>query len=1026
MTIRRFSPALLGLACLAVPTLACFGTVLFRGEQFAFRDAGHFYYPLYQRVQQEWDAGRWPLWAPEENAGMPLLGNPTAAVLYPGKLAFARPFPYPWGMRLYIVGHLLLAVAAMYALTRSWGVGRAGSGLAALSYGFGMPVLFQCSNVIFLVGAAWMPLGFRAADRWLRLGRRWGLVELAVILAMQTLGGDPQAAYLTALCAGGYALGLAGSGRVRPGRVVLAAVLVQAAAVAAALALSWAFRPGRGAPGPRAVNALLDALPAARGWGLAMPRAGKHPRPAQLLAGALPTIHRLVLIAWAAFGLLILARRRRSGAAGAAGKLVGLGVACGLGLLIAAAQVVPVSEFAALSLRAADEGPHDFFPFSVEPYRLVELAWPTVFGTLFMGENRSWIELIPPPGHQTWLPSLYLGGLTLVLALGAAGFRGGPPWRSWMTAVAVVALVASLGQFAGPLYWARFVPGWVGTLGVHDPQPPRSLRLDFLLRDGDLGPYWLLATALPGFGTFRYPAKLMTLAALALSALAGLGWDRAVAGRGRRAAAVAAGGTGLSAVALASAGIARGRILAAFRAHAGADAATFGPMSPALAFREVARALGQGTAVLGLGLAVLWLARRRPRLAGCLAGGLMAADLALANSRFVITLPQALFDAPPAALRVIDEFERRRDHPKEGLDLYRVHRMPIWEPAGWSRVVEPDRIRELVTWERDTIQPKYAMPYGLQYTLTEGTTELYDYWWFFAPFEVRLDVETARILGGPVGRKIVYLPRMGFNLWNTRYFLVPAFPARWETEHRSYASFLPDSTLLHPTPESVPDPEDRQRWADFPDWQLFRNEKALPRAWAVHEARFLKPIDDLLKESRQRPMRHMVYEENPFWHEPGLDPVDPLRTAWIESAEPARLAPFLSGSRPDDAERDAVVVSRYEPQRVVLDVRLSRPGLVILSDVFYPGWRLTLDGRPAEILRANRLMRGAAVPAGAHRLVYTYAPRSFRLGAALSIAGLVALAALSAWSARGAPPGPRSDPEDPIHRNARKLGPGSS
>ena len=998
--MRRHLPALLGLACLAVPTLACFGTALFRGEQFAFRDAGHFYYPLYQRVQQEWAAGRWPLWAPEENAGMPLLGNPTAAVLYPGKLLFAPPIPYPWGMRLYIVGHLLLAVGAMYALMRSWGVGRAGSGLAALSYGFGMPVLFQCSNVIFLVGAAWMPLGFRAADGWLRLGRRRGLVELAVILAMQALGGDPQAAYLTALCAGAYALGLAWSGRLRPRRVVLAAVLIQAAAVAVALALSWAFRPGRGAPGPGAINALLDAVPAARGWGLAMNRVGKHPGPATILHGAMPAVHLAVRLAWAAFGLMILARRRRDGSA-TAGKLAGLGAACGLGLLLAAVQVVPIMEFATLSLRAAEGGPHDYFPFSVEPYRLIELAWPTAFGTSFMGENGTWLGLIPPQNHDIWIPSLYVGGLTLALALGAAGFRGGPPWRSWMTAVAALALVASVGQYAGPLFWARFVPAWSGTFGPHDEYPPRAIRLDARLRDGDFGPYWLLATALPGFGAFRYPAKLLTLAGLALSALAGIGWDRALAGRVRRAAAVAAGVSALSAAALAAALIGRGRILAVFRAHAGAEAGTFGPFHAALAYRELVRALAHGGIALGLSLGVILLARRRPRTAGALALALMGADLTLANSRFVITLPQSLFDAPPAAIRLIEDFERRRGHPAEGLDPYRVHRMLIWQPAGRAREASRDRINEMVSWERATIQPKYAIPYGLQYTLTEGTTELYDYWWFFAPFEVPLTEETYRFFGGPVGRKIVYQPRLGYDLWNTRYFLVPAYPARWATEHRSYASFLTQSTLLHPTPETVPDPEARRRWAEYPDWQLFRNDRALPRAWVVHDARFLEPIVGLKHADRVRVMRHMCFEPNPFWFERDLDPVDPRRTAWIEADDPSLLAPFVGGPRSDDADRDAVTFRLYEPQRVELDVRLGRPGVVVLSDVFYPGWRLTLDGRPAEILRVNRLMRGAAVPAGPHRLVYTYAPGSFRLGAALSVAGFVALAALAAWSARG-------------------------
>ena len=51
----------------------------------------------------------------------------------------------------------------------------------------------------------------RDAEGWVRLGRRWGLAELAVVLTMQVLGGDPQSAYLLGLCGLGYALGLAWS-----------------------------------------------------------------------------------------------------------------------------------------------------------------------------------------------------------------------------------------------------------------------------------------------------------------------------------------------------------------------------------------------------------------------------------------------------------------------------------------------------------------------------------------------------------------------------------------------------------------------------------------------------------------------------------------------------------------------------------------------------------------------------------------------------------------------------------------------
>jgi len=63
---------------------------------------------------------------------------------------------------------------------------------------------------------------------------------------------------------------------------------------------------------------------------------------------------------------------------------------------------------------------------------------------------------------------------------------------------------------------------------------------------------------------------------------------------------------------------------------------------------------------------------------------------------------------------------------------------------------------------------------------------------------------------------------------------------------------------------------------------------------------------------------------------------------------------------------------------------------VILADVHYPGWKLAIDGKPAPIYRVNGLMRGAAVSSGAHRLVYTYRPQSFRFGRLVSIAGVTA------------------------------------
>ena len=110
-----------GLACLIALLFACFGGVLCRDQQFAFRDAAYFYYPLYFRVQEQWQSGHLPLWEPGENGGTSLLGSPMAAVLYPGKIVFAL-LPYAWAVRIYTVMHIVLAFGAMFALVRSWGV----------------------------------------------------------------------------------------------------------------------------------------------------------------------------------------------------------------------------------------------------------------------------------------------------------------------------------------------------------------------------------------------------------------------------------------------------------------------------------------------------------------------------------------------------------------------------------------------------------------------------------------------------------------------------------------------------------------------------------------------------------------------------------------------------------------------------------------------------------------------------------------------------------------------------------------
>jgi hypothetical protein len=88
----------------------------------------------------------------------------------------------------------------------------------------------------------------------------------------------------------------------------------------------------------------------------------------------------------------------------------------------------------------------------------------------------------------------------------------------------------------------------------------------------------------------------------------------------------------------------------------------------------------------------------------------------------------------------------------------------------------------------------------------------------------------------------------------------------------------------------------------------------------------------------------------------------------------------------------------YAPDRVVIAASASRPATVVLTDLWFPGWKATVDGAQADISRVDYLFRGVRVGPGAHRIVFSYEPTSWRIGrvvtalASLAFVATVALA----------------------------------
>lgn len=107
---------------------------------------------------------------------------------------------------------------------------------------------------------------------------------------------------------------------------------------------------------------------------------------------------------------------------------------------------------------------------------------------------------------------------------------------------------------------------------------------------------------------------------------------------------------------------------------------------------------------------------------------------------------------------------------------------------------------------------------------------------------------------------------------------------------------------------------------------------------------------------------------------------------------PYQVAVVENGPDLEDAgepgSASALEVLAYGPNRVRIFVRTAEPTLLVLSDIFYPGWRAFLDREPTPLYKTNGIFRGVVVPSGEHIVEMRFFPSSLRLGAGLAVIGL--------------------------------------
>jgi Bacterial membrane protein YfhO len=142
--------------------------------------------------------------------------------------------------------------------------------------------------------------------------------------------------------------------------------------------------------------------------------------------------------------------------------------------------------------------------------------------------------------------------------------------------------------------------------------------------------------------------------------------------------------------------------------------------------------------------------------------------------------------------------------------------------------------------------------------------------------------------------------------------------------------------------------------------RVYKHAGVFPRAWAVHE---------LVQVPSPEAGRRMIDEQLP----------DFRRLAYMSAPTPA----LESCSAPDD-----VALTRHSTDRVVIHASMGCRGMVVLSDVFFPGWRAEVDGHLTPIYQVNEAMRGVIVPPGEHMITMRYQPASALAGGLLTLFGI--------------------------------------
>ena len=189
--------------------------------------------------------------------------------------------------------------------------------------------------------------------------------------------------------------------------------------------------------------------------------------------------------------------------------------------------------------------------------------------------------------------------------------------------------------------------------------------------------------------------------------------------------------------------------------------------------------------------------------------------------------------------------------------------------------------------------------------------------------------------------------------------------------------------------------------------KLYRNRKPILRGWLVKD---FKVMDSKAMLSRMtgkdfRPDREVLLEEEPKFNPPnpilekGGDGVTKMELRGLnepfsitQNKGDGRGLPLLRSSdvwEPFSEFPQQVEIISESNNRLDLQVKTSGDSFLILNDTYFPGWKAFIDGKKTKIYRAHYNFRALPLSVGTHRVEFIYDPMSFKLGAGVTLLGIL-------------------------------------